>query len=82
MTGKKTAPPAEETIPAEEKKQEEKAPTVGEDDSLKEKKKELERERITEILQTFKDSFEKGEMDEETYHRLRAKYEKELGEIK
>jgi len=82
MRKKKTTLPAEETIPAEETKQEEIALPVVADDSLKEKKKELERERITEILQTFKGSFEKGEMDEETYHRLRAKYEKELGEIK
>jgi len=69
---KKTALPPEET------NQEVESVSVVEDDSLKEKKKELERERIAEILQTFKDSFEKGEMDEETYLRLKTKYEKEL----
>ena len=69
------------TLPAEETNQEVESVSVVEDDSLKEKKKELERERIAEILQTFKNSFEKGEMDEETYLRLKAKYEKELEEL-
>lgn len=49
---------------------------VKEDISLEEKKKELE--RIKDILQTFKDTFEKGEMDEETYLRLNKKYGDEL----
>jgi len=69
------------TLPAEETNQEAESVSVVENDSLKEKKKELERERIAEILQTFKNSFEKGEMDEETYLRLKAKYEKELEEL-
>ena len=69
------------TLPAEETSQEVESVSVVEDDSLKEKKKELERERITEILQTFKNSFEKGEMNEETYLRLKAKYEKEVEEL-
>lgn len=68
-------------LPAEETNQEAESVSVVEDDSLKEKKKELERERIAEILQTFKNSFEKGEMDEETYLRLKSKYEKELEEL-
>lgn len=75
MRRKKTALPTEET------NQKVESVSVVEDDSLKEKKKELERERIAEILQTFKNSFEKGEMDEETYLKLKAKYEKELEEL-
>ncbi len=73
---RKTGLPAEDTT--QEATLEEKAVTVVEDDSLKEKKNELERERITEILQSFKDSFDKGEIDEETYHKLKLKYESEL----
>lgn len=52
-----------------------------EDTSIKLKKIELERERITNILNVFKWKFDKGEIDEETYLRLKKKYEKELQKL-
>jgi len=65
------------SLPAEEMKREEEA-VPEEAVSLKLKKRELEIERINEMLKTFKEKFDKGEIDEETYLRLKEKYEKEL----
>lgn len=68
------------SLPAEEIKREEVVPE--EDVSLKMKKIELERERITEMLNTFKEKYDKGEIDKETYLRLKKKYENELERLK
>lgn len=63
----------------EEKREEVAIPK--EDVSLKLKKMELERERITDMIKTFKEKFNKGEIDEETYLRLKNKYERELEKL-
>lgn len=42
---------------------------------------ELEKERIAEMLKTFKEKYDKGEIDENTYKKLKNKYEKELAEL-
>jgi len=68
------------SLPSEEKKPEEEV-VPEEDVSLKLKKMELEKERIHEMLKTFKEKFDKGEIDEETYLRLKDKYEKELKKL-
>ena len=68
-------------LPLEETKIEEGETVPKEDDSLKERKKELEKERIAEMLKTFKEKYDKGEIDEETYLRLKIKYENELNRL-
>lgn len=65
-------------LPIEETKIEEGEIVPKEDDSFKERKKELEKERIAEMLKTFKKKYDKGEIDEVTYLRLKNKYENEL----
>jgi PKD repeat protein len=44
-------------------------------------KLELERERIMEMLKTFKEKYDKGEIDEKTYLRMKTKYENELKKL-
>ena len=41
-------------------------------------KNSLEKERINEMLKTFKETYDKGEIDEKTYLKLKKKYDDEL----
>ena len=51
---------------------------VLQEDSSEKIKLALEKERISEMLRVFKEKFDKGEIDENTYLKLKTKYENEL----
>ena len=42
----------------------------------------LEMERLAEMLKAFQESYERNELDEATYRRLRTKYEQELQRLR
>jgi len=50
-------------------------------DTIKYAKIELEKERLNEMLKTFKGKFDKGEINEDIYTRLKIKYERELEKL-
>jgi hypothetical protein len=49
-----------------------------EKDTINQIKVELEMERLAEMLNAFKENYAKGELDKDTYLRLKRKYDKEL----
>ena len=59
-------------------KQEPSKMQVLQEDSPEKIKVVLEKERISEMLRVFKEKFDKGEIDQETYFKLKKKYDKEL----
>jgi len=56
------------------------SPSV-ENDTLKTTKNNLEKERINEMLNTFKEKYDKGEINEKTYLKLKKKYDDILREL-
>lgn len=50
-------------------------------DTIKYAKIELEKERLNEMLKTFKGKFDKNKIDEDIYTRLKIKYERELEKL-
>ena len=42
---------------------------------------ELEKERLTEMLSEFRKRYEEGEIDEESYEKLKSKYQRKIEEI-
>lgn len=58
-----------------------KAPTPPENEDIEKAKRDLEKERINDILKTFREKYDKGEIDEQTYSRMKTKYENQLKEL-